>query len=78
MGENDRVVKAQILQDLNIASALFLNTMKQLGEGEIPIHEDISEGRMATHVFLASLGLLFLYMIGLIFFQQREKTQELE
>lgn len=78
MGENDRVVKAQILQDLNIASALFLNTMKQLGEGEIPIHEDISEGRMATYVFLASLGLLFLYMIGLIFFQQRAKTQELE
>lgn len=78
MGENDRVVKAQILRDLNIASALFLNTMNRLGEGEIPIHEDISEGRMATHIMLASLGLLFLYLIGLIYLQQRAKTQELE
>ncbi len=78
MAENDRVVKAQILRDLNIASALFLNTMNQLGEGEIPIHEDISKGRMATHILLTSLGLLFLYLIGLIFFQQRVKTRELE
>ena len=77
LDEYGRGVNEQILRDMNTASALFLYTMNQLGDGEIPIHEDISNGRMATRIILTLLGLLFLYLMGLIFLQQRSKAREL-
>lgn len=78
ISENSPFLETHIIKDLHASSAGFLNTMDRLGEGEIPIHEDISKGRMATRTILTLLGLLLLYMIGLIIFQQRTRTRELE
>ncbi len=78
ISENSPLLETHIIKDLHASSAGFLNTMDRLGEGEIPIHKDISNGRMAVRTILTLLGLLFLYMIGLIIFQQRTRTRELE
>ncbi|MEK7207887.1 MAG: EAL domain-containing protein, partial [Pseudomonadota bacterium] len=63
------------LVDLN---AGFLNIMNQLGAGETPIHEDIERGTRAYYVFVTALGLLFFYLIGLMFLRQREKARSLQ
>ena len=54
--------------DMGIANEGFLNTMSRLGDGEIPIHKDIDLGRNANRMLYIMAGLLFVYMIGLIFF----------
>ncbi len=63
------------LVDLN---ADFLNVMNQLGAGETPIHEDIERGTRAYYVFVTALGLLFFYLIGLMFLRQRGKARSLQ
>ncbi|HEC17459.1 MAG TPA: PAS domain S-box protein [Sedimenticola sp.] len=68
----------EILQDaLHEASDGFMNTMNTLGAGEAPIHHDIDTGHRATRLLMLSSGLLFLYLIGLVFIFQRAKTREL-
>ncbi|MBI5027170.1 MAG: GAF domain-containing protein, partial [Nitrospirae bacterium] len=66
------------LDDLGIANSVFLITMNQLGEGEIPIHQDISIGRKANRVLMILSGLLFLYLIGLVLLQQRARARTLQ
>ncbi|MBI1811740.1 MAG: hypothetical protein HYR78_07420, partial [Nitrospirae bacterium] len=63
------------LYDLGIASERLLNTMSRLGDGEIPIHEDISAGSKANHALMTLAGLLFLYLIGLVLLQQRARAR---
>jgi signal transduction histidine kinase len=78
LGENDPAIGKHLLEKLNIASSGFLSTLNQLGEGEKPIHADIDAGRRANHVFLSIVSTFFLCLMGLIFWQQRSRTHELE
>ena len=61
--------------DMGIANEGFLNTMSRLGDGEIPIHKDIDLGRNANRMLYIMAGLLFVYMIGLIFLQQQARAR---
>lgn len=61
---------------LALASSGFLSTMNTLGEGEIPIHDDIDGGRHAYHRFVGSGAVLLAYLIGLLFVQQRRKAKQ--
>ena len=61
---------------LALASSLFLSVMNTLGEGEIPIHDDIDRGRHAYHQFVASGAVFIAYLIGLLFVQQRWKAKQ--
>jgi len=63
---------------LNAAAAGFLSTMNKLGEGEEHLHDDIGNGRRATRTILSLLGFTFLYMLGLVFLQQRARKRTLE
>lgn len=78
ISENSPLLHAHIIKDLHASSAGFLNTMDRLGEGEIPVHEDIGRGRRANHILISLLGGLFIYLISLLFLQQRTKNLELE
>ncbi len=67
-----------ISDEATLAVSLFLKTMSKLGEGEIPIHNDIDMGRNANRMLYIMAGLLFAYIIGLIFFQQQTRTRALQ
>ena len=60
--------------DLTPAATRFLDTMSELGAGEGPIHADIAEGRNAFRVLQASVALLLLYLIGLLFWAERRRS----
>lgn len=62
---------------LSKTSLCFIRTMDKLGEGEVPIHNDMDVGSEATRLLMALLGLSFLYLVGLIFFYQSFKKREL-
>jgi hypothetical protein len=62
-----------LVPDLASAADGFLRTMNKLGAGETPIHADIADGRTASHILQALLGILLLYLTGLAFWSQRTK-----
>ena len=68
-----------ISDEATLAVSLFLKTMNKLGEGEIPIHKDIDMGRNANRMLYIMAGLLFVYIIALVFLQQqtRAHTQQM-
>ena len=57
-----------ISDEATLAVSFFLKTMNKLAEGEIPIHKDIDMGRNANRMLYIMAGLLFAYIIGLVFF----------
>lgn len=63
-----------ISDEATFAMSLFLKTMNKLGDGEIPIHKDIAIGRSANRALYIMAGLLFVYIIGLIFLQQQTRA----
>ena len=67
-----------ISDEATSAVALFLKTMNKLGEGEIPIHKDIAIGRNANRMLYIMAGLLFIYIIGLVFLQQQTRARTLQ
>lgn len=67
-----------ISDEATLAVSLFLRTMNKLGEGEVPIHKDIAIGRNANRMLYIMTGLLFVYIIGLIFLQQQTRTRTLQ
>lgn len=70
--------KNHIHKNMATATLSFLNVLDKLGEGEVPIHEDISIGRNANNTLRVSVILLFLYLTCLIIFQQRSKSRILQ
>lgn len=67
-----------ISNEATLAVALFLKTMNKLGEGEVPIHKDIAIGRNANRMLYIMAGLLFLYIIALVFLQQQTRARTLQ
>ncbi|MFZ3066507.1 MAG: HAMP domain-containing sensor histidine kinase [Nitrospirota bacterium] len=67
-----------ISDEATLAVSLFLKTINKLGEGEIPIHKDIAIGRNANRMLYIIAGLLFVYIIGLIFLQQQTRARTLQ
>ena len=67
-----------ISDEATLAVSLFLKTMNKLGDGEIPIHKDIDMGRNANRMLYIMAGLLFVYIIGLIFLQQQTRARTLQ
>ncbi|MEE9543819.1 MAG: PAS domain S-box protein [Thermodesulfobacteriota bacterium] len=59
---------------INEASVAFLKTMDVLGTAEVPIHNDIDIGRRGVHQLLSLTTLLFLYLIGLVFYHQNRRS----
>lgn len=74
---NNPEANDHLVAQLSKTASAFLETMNQLGEGEIPIHIDIDNGRRATRIFTALSGMFFLYLIGLIFYHQTARTRAL-
>ncbi len=74
---DDAELGVHIIANLNQTSYGFLNTMSVLGEGEIPIHQDIDSGRQATRILISLLGLTFLLLVGAIIIQQIIKKRDL-
>lgn len=73
------LMKSKHLSDeATLAVSFFLKTMNKLGEGEIPIHKDIDTGRNANRMLYIMAGLLFVYIIGLVFLQQQTRTRTLQ
>lgn len=64
-----------LLCGLAPAAKGFLDTMNALGAGEEPIHADIADGRMAFRLLQASVAVLLLYLIGLVFWTQRANSR---
>ena len=62
-----------LVPDLASAADGFLRTMNELGAGETPIHADIADGRTATHILQAAVGILLLCLTGLAFWSQHTK-----
>ena len=54
----------------------FLTTMNELGAGETPIHSDIADGRTASHILQAAVGILLLYLTGVAFWSQRTTAKK--
>jgi signal transduction histidine kinase len=52
--------------------------MNKLGEGEIPIHNDIDMGRNANRMLYIMAGLLFIFIISLVFLQQQTRARALQ
>jgi PAS domain S-box-containing protein len=71
------VSNEHLLAELSNVSSAFLNTMAHLGAGEVPIHNDIDAGRLATRRFITLSGLFLLFISGLVFVHQKIKGQEL-
>ncbi|MFZ3089642.1 MAG: HAMP domain-containing sensor histidine kinase [Nitrospirota bacterium] len=67
-----------ISDEATLAVSLFLKTINKLGEGEVPIHKDIDMGRNANRMLYIMAGLLFAYIIGLVFLQQQARTRTLQ
>jgi diguanylate cyclase (GGDEF)-like protein/PAS domain S-box-containing protein len=76
--EHANGVNAQILMDMNTASAMFLYVTRQLSEAGGLIAADIERGRQASHLLILSMGSLSIYLISLVFLQQRFRKLELE
>jgi PAS domain S-box-containing protein len=74
---NNMVSNKKLPALLSGASSAFLDTLNQLGEGEIPIHNDIDKGRYATRKLIILSGLLFFYIIALVLVQRKRKTNEI-
>ena len=76
---NNLLMKNKHISDeATLAVELFLKTMNKLGEGEIPIHKDIDMGRNANRMLYIMAGLLFAYIISLIFLQQQTRARTLQ
>jgi signal transduction histidine kinase len=67
-----------ISDEATIAVSHFLKTMNKLGEGEIPIHNDIDMGRNANRMLYIMAGLLFIFIISLVFLQQQTRARALQ
>ena len=67
-----------ISDEATLAVSFFLKIMNKLAEGEIPIHKDIDMGRNANRMLYIMAGLLFAYIIGLVFLQQQARTRTLQ
>ncbi len=67
-----------ISDEATFAVSLFLKTINKLGEGEVPIHKDIAIGRNANRMLYIMAGLLFAYIIGLVFLQQQTRARTLQ
>lgn len=67
-----------ISDEATLAVSLFLKTMNKLGDGEVPIHKDIAIGRNANRMLYIMTGLLFVYIIGLVFLQQQTRVRTLQ
>jgi signal transduction histidine kinase len=76
--KNLLIENKHISDEATLAVELFLKTMNKLGEGEIPIHKDIDMGRNANRMLYIMAGLLFVYIIGLIFLQQQTRARTLQ
>ncbi len=64
--------------ETTLAVSLFLKTMNKLGDGEVPIHKDIDMGRNANRMLYIMAGLLFIFIISLVFLQQQTRTRALQ
>ena len=76
--KNLLIKSKHISDEATLAVSLFLKTMNKLGDGEIPIHKDIDMGRNANRMLYIMAGLLFVYIIGLIFLQQQTRARTLQ
>ncbi len=72
------ITEAHFIEDFAMANTGFLSVMNKLGEGEIPIHEDIAIGEKANRMLQILSGILFLYFISFIFLQQQSKNRALK
>ncbi|OGI47374.1 MAG: hypothetical protein A2637_04730 [Candidatus Muproteobacteria bacterium RIFCSPHIGHO2_01_FULL_65_16] len=70
-------MEEHILADLTTTAMQFTELLHRLGEGEGPIHADIERGKRATLMLVALLGLLLLYVVGLLAWQQVTRTRRL-
>jgi hypothetical protein len=68
-------VAASCLPDVGSAQDGFLRTMNTLGAGETPIHLDIEDGRRASRILQASVGVVILYLTVLGFWAQRARSK---
>lgn len=64
--------------EATLAVSLFLKTINKLGEGETPIHKDIAIGRNANRMLYIMAGLLFIFIISLVFLQQQTRARTLQ
>ncbi|MBE9504524.1 MAG: PAS domain S-box protein [Proteobacteria bacterium] len=71
------VLKEHFIAKLSKASSCFMDTMNRLGDGEVPIHNDMDVGSEATRLLMVLSGFFFLYLIGLMFFYQSVKKREI-
>ncbi|MBI5043005.1 MAG: HAMP domain-containing histidine kinase [Nitrospirae bacterium] len=69
------ITEAHFIEDFAMANTGFLSVMNKLGEGEMPIHEDIAIGEKANRILQILSGILFLYFISFIFLQQQSKNR---
>ncbi|MBI3355001.1 MAG: HAMP domain-containing histidine kinase [Nitrospirae bacterium] len=67
-----------ISDEATLAVSLFLKTINKLGEGETPIHKDIAIGRNANRMLYIMAGLLFIFIISLVFLQQQTRARTLQ
>lgn len=74
---DETVLKKHFIAKLSKASSSFMDTMSRLGDGEVPIHNDIDAGSEATSLLMILSGFFFLYLIGLTFFYQNVKKRQI-
>lgn len=72
------ITDAQFIDEFAMVNSVFLSVINKLGEGEIPIHNDIAIGENANRMFQILSGALFIYFISFIFLQQRSKNRALK
>lgn len=67
-----------LVRDHVSANSGFMSTMEKLGDGEVPIHSDIADGRKASHQLQALGAALLVYLTGLAILLQRKKSRREE
>ncbi len=70
-------MEEHILMDLTAGAMQFTELLHRLAEGEGPTHADIEHGKRASLMLMTLLGLLLLYLAGLLAWQQLARTRRL-
>ncbi|HLD13989.1 MAG TPA: GAF domain-containing protein, partial [Burkholderiales bacterium] len=70
-------MEEHILMDLTAGATQFTELLHRLAEGEGPTHADIEHDKRASLMLMTLLGLLLLYLAGLLAWQQLARTRRL-
>src|SRR3989344_1016457 len=70
-------MEKHILMDLTACATQFTELLHRLAEGEGPTHADIEHDKRASLMLMTLLGLLLLYLAGLLAWQQLARTRRL-